>query len=405
MDRQTRQEYSAEVAFNLVGALFFSCMKIKFGHGVNSRYGPWNMFCHLATMCMRGSCAEKAYQTAKARSRSMALPSGRWLLGKIRSVRYDWMNVRCDETIMRTVRQARRRGMLRRPVNVAIDFHKIGRYDRIKNMLFMVKSKYENGTCTFNSLATAHCTVAGSRLCLAAILATRGDQKAVLVARLLDKCRQNGVGINLLTLDREFYTREVMKLLNDRNIRFLMPAARTGSVVGAIREHQAGRRAAVSWHTIISSSPRKVEGFTLVIRPAKSARDAAEVETGEKSGDTTIRGDRPAHHVFATSIPAYVIAGDPDRFVELYRQRWGIETGYRCYEEIRPRTTSRHESVRILLMFFPFLLYNAWVIAGHLLERRYGSRYRQGLTITLLVTLFVDFSGQSALMERPPDSG
>ena len=216
---------------------------IRFGQGANTRYGPWDMFCHLATMCMRGSCAEKAYQTAKARSHSMPLPSGRWLLGKIRSIRYDWMNARCDEAIMRTVWQARKRGMLRRPVNVAVDFHKIGRYDRIKNMLFMIKSKYENGTCTFNSLATAHCTVAGSMLCLAAILATRGDQKAVLMARLLGKCQRNGVRINLLTLDREVYTREVTKLLNDRGIRFLMPATRTGSVVGAIAEHQAGLRA------------------------------------------------------------------------------------------------------------------------------------------------------------------
>ena len=71
------------------------------------------------------------------------------------------------------------------------------------------------------------------------------------------------------------------------------------------------------------------------------------METGEKSGDS-IRGDRPAHHVFATNIPAYIIAGDPDRFVELYRQRWWIETEYRCYEEIRSRTTSRHGSVWIL---------------------------------------------------------
>ena len=105
------------------------------------------------------------------------------------------------------------------------------------------RSKYENGTCTFNSLTTVHCTVAESKPCLTAILTARGDQKAVLVARLLDKCRRNGVRISLLTLDREFYTREVMKLLNDRDIRFLMPATRTGSVVEAIREHRAGLRA------------------------------------------------------------------------------------------------------------------------------------------------------------------
>ena len=101
-----------------------------------------------------------------------------------------------------------------------------------------------------------------------------------------------------------------------------------------------------------------MEELILVIRPAKSARDAREVEIGDKSGDG-IRRDRSAYHMFATNIPAYIIAGDPDRFVKAYRQYRGIETGYRCYEENRPRTTSRHESVRILLMFFPFLLYNA----------------------------------------------
>ena len=101
----------------------------------------------------------------------------------------------------------------------------------------------------------------------------------------------------------------------------------------------------------------------------------------------------------------HIVAGDPDRFVEIYRQRWGIETGYRCYEEMRPKTTSHNESVRILLMFFPFLIYNAWVIAGHILERRYGARYRQGLTMELVVTLFVDFSEYLARMGRLPDSG
>ena len=85
--------------------------------------------------------------------------------------------------------------------------------------------------------------MAGSRLCLAAILATRGDQKADLVSRLLDKCQGSGVRINLLTLDREFYNaRGHTPASTTGGIRFLMPATRTGSVVEAIREHRAGRR-------------------------------------------------------------------------------------------------------------------------------------------------------------------
>lgn len=83
----------------------------------------------------------------------------------------------------------------------------------------------------------------------------------------------------------------------------------------------------------------------------------------------------------------------------------GIETEHRCCEKIRPRTTSRHESVRMLLMFLPFLPYNTQVIASYLLERRHGSRCRQSLTTALLVALLVDVSNQSALMECPSDSG
>ena len=55
-------------------------------------------------------------------------------------------------------------------------------------------------------------------------------------------------------------------------------------------------------------------------------------------------------------------------------------------------------------MFFPFLIYDAWVIAGYLLEREYGARYGQSLAVELLVTLFVDFSEHLARMGRPPDS-
>ncbi len=106
-------------------------MRIRFGQGPGTRHGPWD-FCHLSTMCVKGSCAEKAYQMLKARSRSTALPSGRYLLGKIRSMRYDWMKMHCNHALRRSVLRARRRGMLRRPVNVVTNFHKIGRYEAVK---------------------------------------------------------------------------------------------------------------------------------------------------------------------------------------------------------------------------------------------------------------------------------
>ena len=94
------------------------------------------------------------------------------------------MGMRCSRAIRRPALHAGRRGMLRRPVDVAVDFHRMEGCGKIKNMPVMIKSKYERSTCAFNSPATARRTVAGSRPCLAAILATRRNRKAAVTAIL-----------------------------------------------------------------------------------------------------------------------------------------------------------------------------------------------------------------------------
>ena len=95
-------------------------------------------------------------------------------------------------------------------------------------------------------------------------------------------------------------------------------------------------------------------GFTLIVRPAEDWDDAREMVTGSSEG-----GSESAYHVFATNASPEVVMPDPDRFVEMYRRRSGIETVFWCYKQVRPRTTSRNESVRLLLLVFPTLLYNA----------------------------------------------
>ena len=105
----------------------------------------------------------------------------------------------------------------------------------------------------------------------------------------------------------------------------------------------------------------------LIVRPAEDEDDAKETATGNSEGE-----GESFHHVFATSVSPGAVISDPDRFVEMYRRRWGIETAFRCYEQVRPRTTSRNESVRLLL-FFPMPFHNAWILARHLFCRDGGS--------------------------------
>ena len=117
-----------------------------------------------------------------------------------------------------------------------------------------------------------------------------------------------------------------------------MPATQTKGIKKAIDEFKAGKRDVVSQHVLTSSgADKRQEEFTLII-----------LERDDKKGRKVI-------HAFATSIPVDVVCGfkcgemtGAEAFVEQYRARWSIETGYRCVESIRPRTTNREESVRVL---------------------------------------------------------
>ena len=187
-----------------------------------------------------------------------------------------------------------------------------------------------------------------------------------------------------------------MDLLDARGVTWLMPAVKNKAIRKEMAKFERGERGAVSIHSI--SSGKISAEFTLIIRPARDENDARETATGTTWGES-----EPAYHAFATNAPPGVVAADPDRFVETYRRRRGIETAYRCYEQVRSRTSSRHESVRLLLLFFPLLLYNVWILARHLLERITGAV--GGMTLKIFSKYLEVLSCVSVRRQGPPDAG
>ena len=102
------------------------------------------------------------------------------------------------------------------------------------------------------------------------------------------------------------------------------------------------------------------------------------------------------------------IGGDPHRVAEFYRRRWGIENPYKSYEATRPRTTSTDYSVRILLWFIPFILYNVWILARFMAARDRGHHpgARPPVTLNLFVSMLLDAANMQPAGNpggRPPD--
>ena len=71
------------------------------------------------------------------------VPTAQRILGRIRTVRRDYMLKRCYNVMDRTVRQMRRHGMFRTTIDVAIDKHLVCRYDKFERTVNTIKSKYK----------------------------------------------------------------------------------------------------------------------------------------------------------------------------------------------------------------------------------------------------------------------
>ena len=167
--------------------------------------------------------------------------------------------------------------------------------------------------------------------------------------------------------------------LRSKNVQFFMPATKTKGIKKATSEFETGKRDAVSQHVLTSGvAGKEPEKFTLII-----------LEREDKKGRKVI-------HAFATSIPVDVVCGfkrdqmtGSETFVEQYQARWSIETGYRRIESMRPRTTSREESVRVLLLFAPIILFNAWILALYLLQRANSGKAKTEMTFKMVLEFFM----------------
>ena len=257
---------------------------------------------------------------------------------------------------------------------IAIDKHLIPRYDKDADMKYLIFSKPKSGTKRFEAYMTAQ-IVSGyntAGLNLACSIVTRSDFNADLVRKMLQKCSEFGLGTPIYLLDREFYSVDVMKTIREHRCHFIMPAKKTDGIKKALYQYDDGKRNITSKYTVRSDSDSFE--YTLVIVPSKNP----------ESYDVCQK-----YHIFATTL----YPEDPDKFTETiseqYKNRWGIETGYRVMENTRSRTTSKNPAIRILLFYYTLALYNAWIAHRRLRDDdpTRSSYVKNGMKILAIIRL------------------
>lgn len=152
----------------------------------------------------------------------------------------------------------------------------------------------------------------------ASIFSNRTD----LVRKILEK---TGLNIEVVLLDREFASEDVIKLLEAKKTRYLM------LVPEWINIHR-------------------------ILRKMKSSYLRQEFKIGKTDTTLVITKDEKLDWKFITSIHYHHI----NKYIRVYKLRWNIETGFRMQDEARVKSKSLSIKVRYFLFLVSLLLYNVW---------------------------------------------
>ena len=307
------------------------------------------------------------------------MPCGQWFSNKLTGVETEAAVGTFSKTAAMRLKELETAGFMPEGGwTVAVDAHKICRYDRIRGE-DLFKSKYEKGTARFERYITVQCTDDGAHLNLGARPLYKGDSISGGLLQLMAECRAHGIRIKLVMLDREFFTVKCIRVLDELGLGYLTPCSNRPGVVTAIRQFADGKRQDVSENRLSGSDG--TVSYTLVI-------------TERRRRKKNPKKDPPPEEKyigFATNVP--------DIDVEVYVHRWVVETGYSKAEAMRPRTRSRNNGARLFCFLYALAIFNAWVMWNALLltalavHRRRKPMTQDEMKIVIL---------ESALVLKPP---
>ncbi|KKM70865.1 hypothetical protein LCGC14_1436410 [marine sediment metagenome] len=240
---------------------------------------------------------------------------------------------------------AQNRGLLKGKLDVAIDFTDQLYYGK-KDTPMIVGTKPQRGAHYAYKYATINIVEKGIRFTLLAIPKSQLVTMMHIVKTLIEYAKTK-IDIGTVYLDRGFYSKDVMRYLDENDIKFLMPAPMNKRIVRVTE--------GVAAQTVI---PLKI-GIIQGRRGKERFKDPVEI-------NLVVTEDSYGKRYFATNLN--VIDGYGNYLLKKYKKRWGIETSYRMKNIFRTRTTSKNYAIRLFMFLFSVCLYNLWVLINAFVE-------------------------------------
>ena len=217
----------------------------------------------------------------------------------------------------------------------------------------------KSGTTPFHAYATLAIVHHGWRYEVALSFVWADETMAQVVERLLAQAQRLGLRLRRAYLDKGFCRHEVFTLLRRHRLAYLIPIPLKGKQ-GGLRRLFTGRQSYRTIYTFNDHTPQQYSTDVIVLRCYSKGRYG-----------------RRQSQWFAYA--AYGVDQIPlGQIFDLYRRRFGMESGYRQMHQLRARTTSTNPTLRLLLVGLALLLYNLYLLLRQIgcSTRNYGQRQR-----------------------------
>ncbi len=230
---------------------------------------------------------------------------------------------------------------------MALDLHDEPFYGHTPELrTYACRGEAKEGTTYFYRVASLYVMWRQVRVTLVVTYVLPEDSNLSVVQRLLQRMQQLGFRPSVLYADKEFCEGPIIAFLRQVRIPAVIACPIRGKT-GGTRALCRGRKSYCTTYTF-------TDGMTA--RLAIVATLKSDKATGKR---------RRTWLVFVLVHLDWSASKTRQR----YRRRFGIESSYRQFGDLRARTTSRNPALRFFLLGLAFLLLNIWVRLRYLATR------------------------------------
>lgn len=290
----------------------------------------------ISFLSLFNCCAEDGSQTMNLID---DVPSGDAILQQLKKLEFEGVEEQFHELFTKQffkVFPKAKKGKKYKAI-VIIDIHEQETYSKEKRTSKNIKGgKHKNGTNFFFKYMTMQVLIKNKIITLGIRFYSREEQLPELIDELIQLAKEF-VKIKVVLLDRGFRDVKIINNLEYRGALVLMPCVKDKKAEKCFEELGKKKFKAVKFW--MENPKHEVADVKLLM---------IRLSNGKEIGFyTTLR---------------FTWLHTANYYLNIYKKRWNIETGYRLQNMFLPKTTSKNRVVRFFYFCYAVAMHNLWLI-------------------------------------------